>query len=357
MSEELNYTDSTNFSAKEMEKKNSSLEFNVNFINNTFSGIKIENNEFKEPDHELKLNEFVQNSYHFKQDIERVWAITRSFEFLSLISNHGNYPCIYIKGQNSWDVGNQFKGNIFGKYPFIAKVNKSINFPEMKKLEWLFNILNNEYFIIGLEFFKVTEDNTTVVLKTVKFEKKELGQEIQKNLFKYNEIKIFKYIEELLEKEPINLLKYESGIISGKMEDIWNLILDFNKFTTIAPNNNFLPNINIKDLKINEKTEVTVFCKDKIQKFDLTLKCREARPGWNKWIIVIECSGGTPKKLPRHTILFQLTKINNYECQLTLLTKFHEPIDNDEFKEITKRKKYLIISIKDFFENFYSPNL
>ena len=354
MSEELDFTDST-ITSKDSEKKMESSEFENQFIHRTYS--KKEKNEFNEPNHELKWKDFSQNTYHFKQDIERVWLICRSFDFLSLISNQGHYPCIFIKGEDTWKVGNQFKGNIFGLYPFVAKVNKSISLPEMKKIEWIFNILNNEYFIIKLEFLKVTEDNTTVALKTFKFEKTELGHEIEETFFKMNtKIRLFNRIEELLEKEPINLIKYESGIITGKMEDIWNLVLDFNKFTTIAPNNNFLPNINIKDLKVGEKREVSVFLYNQVRTLDVTLKCKEERPGWNKWIIICEASGGHPKKIPRHTILFQLTKINNNECQLSLLTKFHEPIDNDEFKEITNKKKYLILSIKDFFENFYSPS-
>ena len=356
MSEELNNTDSTNLTAKETEKKISSIEIENPLIYNTYIENKKEKNEFKEPDHEYKWVDFVQNHYHFKQDIERVWLILRSYDILSLVSNQGHYPCIFIRGQDTFKVGNQFKGNISGIYPFVAKVNKSINFPEIKKIEWIFNILNDKYYMMRLEFFKVTEDNTTVVLNTIKFEDKKLCQEIDEKILKVNKIKIFKHIETFLEKEPINLLKYESGIIPGKMEDIWDLVLDFNKFSKIAPNNNYLPYINIKNMKVGQKTEASICDKYGNRKFDITLKCKEDKPGWNKWLIVCEASGGYPKKISRHTILFQLTKINNNECQLTLLTKFHEPIDNDEFKELSNRKKYLLLSVKDFFENFYCPN-
>ena len=140
------------------------------------------------------------------------------------------------------------------------------------------------------------------------------------------------------------------------MEDIWNFVLDFNKIMAIAPNNNYLPNINIKELKIGEKKEVCVFHNNQIRYFDISLKCREEKPGWNKWLIVCEASGGRPTTIPRHTVLFQLTKINNNECQLTLLTKYQDPIDNDQFKDLSNRKKYLILSLKDYFENFYTPS-
>ena len=355
MSEENFSTDSTNHSNKEKEKNFSQFEIKNKYENNfNFESLN-EKNEFKEPDHELKWNYFDNNTYHFKQDIDRVWLIIRNFEILSIINNNDHYPCILIKGKDTWKFGNVFKGNISGKYPFIVKVTKSINFPEIKKVEWMFNLKSNDYFIIRLEVFKVTEDNSTVVLKKVKFENLELEHEIQPFL-KSNENKVFKKIEEILEKEPINLLKYESGIISGKMEDIWNFVLDFNKIMAIAPNNNYLPNINITELKIGEKKEVCVFHNNQIRYFDISLKCREEKPGWNKWLIVCEASGGRPTTIPRHTVLFQLTKINNNECQLTLLTKYHDPIDNDQFKDLSNRKKYLILSLKDYFENFYTPS-
>jgi hypothetical protein len=170
------------------------------------------------------------------------------------------------------------------------------------------------------------------------------------------EKKLFEKIDKILETEPISLLKYESAIINGKMEDIWNIIIDFNKLTAIAPNNNYLPNISVKEMKVGEKKEASIFYNDEIRKFDITLKCREEKPGWNKWLIVYEVSGGNPIKIPKHIILFQLTKISNNTCQLALLTKYNEPIGTEEFKENDKKKKYLLLSIKDYFDHFYAPN-
>ena len=357
MSEDNNYTDSTNLTIKDLDKKK--LFFNeeeINYINTINGENQNEKKEFKEPDHELNWKYINQYTYHFKQDIERVWLILRSFDFLSLIANQGHYPCIFIKGKSTWKIGNIFEGNIYGKYHFIAKVQNCINLPEIKKVKWLFHIRENDYFIIKLELFKVTGDNSTVVLKKVKYEKFELDLDIKNNIKKSYEIRIFQQVEQLLEKEPINLLKYESGIISGKMEDIWDLVLDFNKLTIIAPNNNYVPSINVKDLKIGEKQKTSIFCNNQIRKLDFTLKCREEKPGWNKWLIVCEASGGQPVKIPKHTVVLQLTKINEYECQLTLLTKYHESIDNNEFKELSNRKKYIILSVKEYFEKFYCPS-
>ena len=311
-------------------------------------------NTFIEPEIEIQWKNLFQDTYYFKHDIERVWIILRGFDVLSILSSQGHYPCIYLKGKDTWTKGNEFKGNIFGQFPFIAKVRNCLNLPEIKKIEWIIN-LKDYYVLIIIELFKVTEDNSTVVIKTIKRDI-ELNNDEEKARMIMIEKKLFEKIDKILETEPISLLKYESAIINGKMEDIWNIIIDFNKLTAIAPNNNYLPNISVKEMKVGEKKEASIFYNDEIRKFDITLKCREEKPGWNKWLIVYEVSGGNPIKIPKHIILFQLTKISNNTCQLALLTKYNEPIGTEEFKENDKKKKYLLLSIKDYFDHFYAPN-
>ena len=333
---------------------NSNIE-NLNGGNYIFSSKeKEEGNKFIDPDYEILWKNFYQDSYYFKQEIERVWIILRSFEFLLILCSQGHYLCIFLKGNDTWSEGNEFKGNIFGEIPFIGKVRNCSDLPDIKKIEWIIH-LRNKYFFIIIELFKVTEDNSTVVIKQIKSEGEPKNYSMIADI-KMIEKKLFEKIDKILETEPINLLKYESTIINGKMEDIWNIIIDFNKLTAIAPNNNYLPNISVKDMKIEEKVEVSAFYNDEIRKFDITLKCKDEKPGWNKWLIVCEISGENPVKMPKHIILFQVTKISINQCQLTLLTKFHEPIATKEFKEITKKQKYLLLSIKDYFDNFYAPN-
>lgn len=353
---ELNYPNSTNNNIPTKEYNDSNgFNNNYNYININTNKAQLENVEFEPPDHKIKWNQLFQFSYHFKQDIERIWFVVRDFDIISLFSNDGHYPCVNIKGKNTWNIGNTFKGNLYTIYPFIARVEKSLDLPEIKSIKWLFNnIKDNDFFEIKMNLFKVSEDNSTVVLRTIKFEKKTLTLEEKKKTLLI--LKIFQKIEGLLENEPINLLRYESGIIKGKMKDIYNILIDSNKISAIAPNNDIMPNYNLKDMKIGERTQVSII-KDKIvQTADAVLKCRETNPHWNKWRILIEISGGSPKKIPKHTSLFQLTKINNIECQLIMLTKYHEPVNCEEFQEYINKKKYLIMSIKDYFEHFHSPD-
>ena len=355
MSEDLNFTDSTNISLGENDKRKLSFDFSEHFMQNSYHKNINQRSEFTEPDYPLIMNDVLQKAYKLKQDILRVWLVLRCFDFILLMKNKGHYPIIHIKGQDTWQLGNQFKGNFYGKYPFVAKVRKVVNYPEIKIIEWIFHLGKDQYFTVKLEFFQVTEDNSTVVNKKVKYNKDKFNfEEVVKDI---HEIKIFKTLENILENEPINLLKYESGVIGARMEVIWNIIVDFNKIIAIAPNNNFLPNISIKDLKIGEKSKASIIgTKNDYRNFDFTVLFREEKKNWNKWQILIEASGGYPKMIPKHTLLLQLTKINDNECQLTLLTKFHEPIDNEEFKELSNRKKYIILCLKDYFDNFYTPS-
>ena len=126
-------------------------------------------NTFIEPEIEIQWKNIFQDTYYFKHDIERVWIILRGFDVLSILSSQGHYPCIYLKGKDTWTKGNEFKGNIFGQFPFIAKVRNCLNLPEIKKIEWIIN-LKDYYVLIIIELFKVTEDNSTVVIKTIKRE-------------------------------------------------------------------------------------------------------------------------------------------------------------------------------------------
>lgn len=344
---DFNFTKDKNISIMESENN---IEENYNKINIP----QLEYDEFKEPEHEIKWDINLQNTYHFNHDIERVWIIFKNCDLISIISNEGHFPSVNIKGKNTWQVGNIFKGNLYKICPFIAKVEKVVNLPEIKEIKWLFNsIKDNYYFTIKVSLYKVTENNSTVLMKDTKFEKKltNLG-----NKLNFNSTHIFKRADELLEKEAISLLRYESGIIRGKMEDIFNILCDSKKLTAIAPNNGLVPEINFKDMKKNERKLGSIFNNGGVQTFDIILRCKEIHPGWNKWIIAFEISGGEPNKIPKHCSVFQITKINNDECQLIMLTKYLEPINSKDFQKYTMKKKYLIMCIKDYFDNFYSPD-
>ena len=354
---DYNFTDSTSQSLKDPEPKYEiKSDPYYNGINISAKNAELENIRaiFHKYEKNWKLKS--QKTYQLNHDIERVWIITVHFDILALLSNDGHFPCINIKGKDTFNLGNIFKGNLYKKIPFIARVEKKINLPEIKQIDWLFYSIDDDcFFIIKIKLYKINDDNSTLVLKETKLQKKLTN--LDDKLIDFNSNKLFKSVDELLKNETINLLKYESGIIRGKMEDIYNILTDYNKISAIAPNNQIIPNINMKDLKLNEKTKVAIIGKNGVQKIDITLKYKEINPGWNKWSVALEISGGEPKKIAHHCLLINLTKINNLECQLIMCTKYHEAVSSKELNECNIKKKYLIMSLKDYFENFYSPDI
>lgn len=334
---------------------NMSLENNnsINLRNNS-TLTNNENSEFKEVNKKIEWKHYEQVTSHLKPDIERVWLLVQKLDILLLIHNQGHYPLILTKGSDTKKIGNQFQGNLFGHFPFIAKVNKNSEYPEFKKIEWLFFLKNKNYMSIKMELLKVTEDNSTTLLEKVKFETQELFSELNK-YFVPNKTQLFSIIEKILENEPINLVIYESGLINGKMEDIWEFITDFSKLSIVAPNNCFPSNINLKKLEKGQKETYFIRTKKELKEFTLELECKEEKPGWNKWLIVSDIYSKN-SNFKEGSLFIQLTKINNNLCQLTIIQKNFQAKNAEEFREISKDFKYIIISIKDYFDNFFSHN-
>ena len=159
----------------------------------------------------------------------------------------------------------------------------------------------------------------------------------------------------MLEKQPIDLYQYESGIIPGKMEDIWEILTDHSKLVTIAPNNKCFVPININNIKVGEIVNVSMNIKGIEGCLEIKLDLKEEKRGWNKWIFGYSILGGQPFKVLKQSVYVQLTKINKTEAQLSVFTKIYDAISNDIFKQLSHKKKYVIYSLKDYFENFYSP--
>ena len=326
---------------------------NINLRNNaTFSDN--ENYEYEEVNKEIEWKHYEQVVLHLKPDIERVWLLIQKFEILLLVHNQGHYPLVFTKGNDTKKVGNKFHGNLYGCFPFVAKVNKNIDYPEFKKIEWLFFLKNKYHMSMKIELLKVTEDNSTTLLEKIKFENQELFNELNK-LFNADKFQIFNIIEKMLENEPINLVIYESGLINGKMENIWEFITDFSRLTAVAPNNCFPSNINLKKLKKGQKESFFIKDKKELGEFILELEYKEERKGWNKWLII--CNFFKKNSDSKEGIvIIQLTKISDNLCQLTIIQKNLKAKTAEEFRKISDEFKYIIISMKDYFDNFFFHN-
>ena len=111
-----------------------------------------------------------------------------------------------------------------------------------------------------------------------------------------------------------------------------------------------------RSLKIGE--EVPVHYKNNNGKdLELLIKLNERneKPGWNKWVVVFSAYENGKQKKHLQSVIIQLTKVSENIHQLCVITKFNKPCSCELFKELSQSKKYMLASLKDYFENFYSP--
>ena len=337
--------------AKEIDQINKIIENNLKLelaINE-----KLEETQESLKKHDWKfLGDF---THHFRQNIERLWDVIKSIDNLFLLNNSQNYPIIFKKGSNIYNQGNIFEGKLFNVYEFKAKVIKEKVFSDIINIEWLCYLGNGEGFRLKMKLYKVTEDNSTVIYMKTKYIPSSGESFILSIKEKFNEKDFVKNIEKLLKKEKVFFYQYESGLIRGDLNEIWDILTDPTKLTLVAPDNNCFVPININNVKIGDISKIGMSIKSIDGFFEIKLDLKEKKEGWNKWVFGYSILGGGPFKVVKQAVMVQLTRINKYETQLSVFTKILESINMKMLKQLSEKKKYVIASLKDYFENFSTP--
>lgn len=333
--------------AKEIEEINKIIENNLKLetaINKNLN--EIDNNLIKK--YNWKILE--DHTYHYNQNIETVWEIIKS------LKKNSQFNIITINNCSDFcTIGAIYEGKIFDIYKFKAKIIKLKIFSEIKKIELFFYVEYGENFRLKINLHKVTEDNSTVIQVKSKYIPS-IGENF---IYKLKEqsfgLELIKDIEAKIKKDSIYLSQYESGILCGTMEEIWDILTDNSKLVLIAPNNECFIPININKVKAGEICNIPMKIKNIEGYLEVKLDLKENKENWNDWLFSYSILGGEPFKIIKQTVLVHLIKINQYETQLSVFTKIYDKINMKMFKSLEQKKKYVISSLKDYFENFSSP--
>ena len=331
---------------KEISRKNKIIEKNFKIGPILDKATNEEKNIIKKLDWKL-LKDY---SYHYEQNIDRIWEIINS-----LMNNSQSDLIIINNVPDFLKPGNNLEGKILKIFEFKAKVIKLKKFSEKKILELMFYIKNREDFKIKIILYKVTEDNSTILYLKIKYDSSKKENIIFKIQEKYSGITFFKNIEQIIKKESIYLSQYESGIILGTLEEIWDILTDNTKLVLVAPNNDCFVPININIAKIGEICLINLRIKNIDGYLEIKLDSKENKPNWNEWSFSYSIIGGEPFRIAKQTVFVQLIKINKDETQLNVLTIIYQKITKQMLKNLSEKKKYVIFSIKDYFENFSTP--
>ena len=305
-------------------------------------------NYLKKDDWKIVLN----ISDHCHQNIERVWPYFN--DFTNFKANF-KLEALNIKEEPKENkVGNLFEGNYYD-YSFHGKMLKIKNTYELKKVEWIFYFENDEIFKIKITIYRITYDNSCVIDFKIKYVPK-LGQNII-DIFipEIDNKQIFQQIEKKIQNQFKAIYQYESCIIQGSPEDIWDILSDNSKLVLIAPNNEcFLP-LNINKIKLGQTVEIKMNINDKECTIEVKMDLLRKKIG-NKWIFCYTILGGKPFEILKQSLFAQLTKINSKETQLSIFTNIYENISSENVAFLSKQKRYVLSSLKDYFMNFYTPN-
>lgn len=335
--------------AKDIENLNKIIENNLKLeIKKNSNIINIEN-IMKKNDWDL-LEDF---TCHFKQNIDRIWEIIKSLDKIFILNNE-ICPIIIYSNLNIWNKGNVFGGKLFNLYEFIAKVIKLRMDSELKKIEWLLDLGNENNVRLKINLYKVTEDNSTALNIKLKYMSSATLEEniILKIREKFKENNYIKNIRKFFEQKSECLYQYESGIIPGKMDAIWNILTDYSKLISIVPNNEIFIPLNIKNLKVGQVYKIPIKIKNVEENLEIKFDLYEEQPVWNKWKYGYSILGGNPFEVLKQSLLVQLTKINRDEAQLSLFTQIHGNTTKQMMKRLSEKKLYVISSFQDYFENF-----
>ena len=298
----------------------------------------------------------IDQTYFFRQNIERIWDTIKTLDFLFIINNSDHYPFIIKNGSNVYKIGNIFEGKLFNIYEINSKVIKQKINLELKKTEWIFFLGNGEIFTLKLNLYKVTENNSTVLNMIIKYIPSYGDNIINKIKEKIKDINFIKHIEEMLKNDPVYLYQYESGIIHGNMEEIWDILIDYSKLALIAPNNGCFAPVNINNFKVGDISNIPLKSKNIEGYIEIKLDLKEKKVGYNDWAFGYSILGGRPFKIIKQTFFVKITRINKQEAQLCIFTKIYEKIPVEMCKCLSNQKKYVISSIKDYFENYSAFN-
>ena len=110
----MNLEDEDEDEIKEIEKLNKDI----------VNKLKLEmaiNENLEEAEKFVKKNTWktiIDKIYYFKQNIERIWDITKTLDFIFNPNNSIDNPFIIKKGANIWNIGNIFEGKLFNNYEF-----------------------------------------------------------------------------------------------------------------------------------------------------------------------------------------------------------------------------------------------
>ena len=297
-----------------------------------------------------KENNLFSTSKIFDHNINKVWIHIRDLSpGVKIVPHCDNLK--YIKGKNTWNIGNIFSYDWIGLTHLIIKctfVNEEIN---RKIIQWKNNGDIGINYYKTYYFYKITKSDKTLV-KIIVSKTEEINKLVDVspgsgNFFKNLVFKELSIRAEYLNNMKEDIISYQSCIINAYYMEVWKLITNFKKLTEIIPS--LGSNIEYKGSNL----EPGAFVKFSFESSNIIcfMKIIEIKTPKKKKIFIykLQTIGTGIVSLPKN-IEFKIAIINNSKSYLSLLHTFPNNTDKEFIKIFDINKKETIIKIKQYLE-------
>jgi len=295
--------------------------------------------------------------YTYYHSIEEVWELLRDLPKWMSIQNYFTNVEI-IKGKNTHDIGSQYKLIYKDIIPLVYETKKFYEdeFTKQISFECIENKVNDIRYYGEYNLYKNTFQNTTLLTCELEYFK-EIGCSLIE-VAKFDKIQLLKLNDKYITKTK----KYESDhietcILKRSKSYIWDLMIDFKKFTKLIPN--IADEVRIKDDKLVLNSELILKYNKQNLEIPLIVNILKNDENLKTWTIgfkVVNKKEKKSKKLlytPFQEISFELLEIDTSIGSKTLFIFKHTLKENEvtinDLKDLEINKLLIIKKIKKCF--------
>lgn len=302
----------------------------------------------------------LEYSFLLPHNISRLWYIIRDANLTTLLCPDVFLPLALVKGRATWTIGTEFLGQTTLQTTFTGKCIAYKSFAQIKTLSWHIHLHSSSpadnSFYYEYTLYKVTEDDSSVLLITIKADNDNVLSELGMFFTKRNFFSVvLERINVLMNQSSLNLFQFEGVVIDSDMESIWKFITHFDILKKIAPLIPLDGDSNTQIIPQSIGGESTIYYNNHKAFFQIKTIKYDKRDTWNKWVLLYNITNSNPL-LPKQEVFITINKICDDECHISWYHDFKEHVSYELINKFSFTKKYILKMLQDYLENYNPMN-
>jgi len=290
----------------------------------------------------------ITETYVYKHNIEKVWELFKDINRFPEFHNNAKTHIKFLKGNNSYEVGNIF----VMKFAFIDVVYEVVNVTnqeEFKQFQWKCckSVPTNVNYDYKIYLYRTTADDSTLLNLELDFEKEwylthDQKEEIDRERRRYL-VNVDKYLSKCVKEQ----YQYESIIIKTSREKLWGIVTNWVEFRALVP---LISDDVIYDGDpLVKDTKLTLKWLKKGAECHLRVKIVSCNDNDDIWTYMMECYDGSPKPPPQN-IVFIISKMSEEDVFLEFKHEFLETINQGIMQSMSQDKQKILLELRKQLE-------